>query len=246
MPSLRGAVLLALVLAACGGEEPAVVPEIEVQGAAIDGSEDSQPEPVVPDGTDLTVLALGSEEDASEKGDVGTEPEAGEGADSGLDEGAAGDVEESAIDEEESDGLISLTYQDLSLIDYDVDAMLDYMLFPEEYEGEDTSFLELPADLRALDGKQISIVGYMIPGEIQRGDVRDFMLVRDLMGCCFGGTPMADEWLDVTMDEEAEAEYRPYLPMRVTGILTLGGDQDEAGFALGIFRLQASEVEVED
>lgn len=144
------------------------------------------------------------------------------------------------------DGPLVITYQDLSLVDYDVDAMLDHMLFPEEYDEEDAEYLAFPEELTRLTNREVSIVGYMIPGDMKQGEVTDFMLVRDLLGCCFGGTPMPDEWVDVIMAEGERAEYRPYLPMRVTGVLTLGGEQDEAGFAMGIYKMVATDVHVED
>jgi hypothetical protein len=144
------------------------------------------------------------------------------------------------------EGPLAITYQDLSLVDYDVDAMLDHMLFPEEYDEEDAEYLAFPEELTRLTGREVSIVGYMIPGDMKQGEVQDFMLVRDLLGCCFGGTPMPDEWVDVVMAEGESAEYRPYLPMRVTGVLTLGGEQDEAGFAMGIYKMVATDVHVED
>lgn len=201
--------------------------EPQVTDSAEDSSVDAKPEEAA-----VPVAAL-------------TEDEPAPGNESGA---ASEGVEEETVTPEtsEPEGLIQVTYQDLSLVDYDVDAMLDYMLFPDEYEDEETADLEFPADLKRLDGREVSIVGYMIPGEIDRGNVRDFMLVRDLMGCCFGGAPMPDEWVDVIMEEDAKAEYRPYMPMRVTGIMTLGGEQDEAGFALGIYRMKATEVQLED
>ncbi|MFT7486573.1 MAG: hypothetical protein ACI9F9_002428 [Candidatus Paceibacteria bacterium] len=229
---MRSLLPLLLLTASCGGQEPiAPTPVLPVSGSAIDGSED--------------VLALESV--------PVPEPEINTAA-APLEESAravvlAASVPESEPEPEpepEPEGPLVITYRDLTLIDYDVDAMLDAMLFPEEYEEEEDDELDFPPELMALDGKEVSIVGYMIPGEIEQGNVRDFMLVRDLLGCCFGGTPMPDEWIDVTMEVDAEAEYRPYLPMRVTGVLTLGGEQDEAGFALGVYRLKGSAVKVED
>ena len=216
-------------LAGCGGEAPAApTPVPVVRGAAIDGSEDA-PEPAPePETTEA------SPEDA----DAG-EPDGGEPA-------VAEESQEPA-EEPEPEGPRRITFRDLSLIDFDVDAMLDYMLFPEEYEGEEVDDLSFPEEITALDGREVSLVGYMIPGKIAKGgDVRDFMLVRDLLGCCFGGTPMPDEWVDVIVAEGSRAEYRAYLPMRVTGVMTLGGEQDEAGFALGIYRMTATAVQPED
>lgn len=245
--SLRIALLAPILLTACGDEEQAAVvaPLPVVRGAAIDGSEDPRPAaPAPPVEEDVSIVAGEYTVDAT---DGGAAPEASESGDDGPAEPeVASAPAEEPEPEPEPEGPVDISFRDLSLIDYDVDAMLDLMLFPEEYEGEETADIEVPGDIRSLDGREVSLVGYMIPGEIDRGNVRDFMLVRDLMGCCFGGQPMPDEWVDVIMEEEAEAEYRPYMPMRVTGVLTLGGEQDEAGFAIGIYRLKASEVQLED
>ncbi len=230
------------------------MPTLPVQGTLIDGSED----PVL---AEPEIVSLKDAERAAETSmEALTEDPFVVGEDQPLDlveplevaevvvleEGQPDEPEAKEEVDDEPEGPIELTYQDLSLIDYDVDAILDYMLFPEDYEGEDKDYLEFPEDIKRLDGREVSIVGYMIPGEIDRGNVRDFMLVRDLMGCCFGGAPMPDEWVDVIMEEDAEAEYRAYMPMRVTGVMTLGGDQDEAGFALGIYRMKATEAQLED
>ncbi len=224
---------LLLPVVACGTEPPAPVALLPVSGAAIDGSDDPViVEPPVESEPEPASAEIQEPEAPTPAPDAPPEIEA--------------EPEPEPEPEPEQKGPLAITYRDLTLIDYDVDAMLDAMLFPEEYEEDDDEELEFPAELKALDGKEISIVGYMIPGEIDQGNVLDFMLVRDLLGCCFGGTPMPDEWIDVTMEEDAEAEYRPYLPMRVTGILTLGGEQDEAGFALGVYRLKGSHVTVED
>lgn len=230
---MRAAILMtgAFLIGACSEQSVAPIAVLVVQGAAIDGSEDVVPVPA-PD----PVANAVAEEERGTPTEETSEPEVPEPAE--------------VVSEPEPppapEGPRDLTYRDLALLDYDVDAILDAMLFPEEYEGDDDPALKFPKDILELDGQEISIVGYMIPGEMNQGNVRDFMLVRDLLGCCFGGSPMPDEWIDVIMTEEADAEYRPYMPMRVTGVLTLGGEQDEAGFALGVYQLKGTDVIVED
>ena len=155
-------------------------------------------------------------------------------------------VDEVPPEEVDASGALRISYRDLSLAGFDLDTMLDYLLFPEEFEGEEIPELVLPERVTQLAGREVSIVGYMIPGETEGGKVRDFMLVRDLASCCFGGSPMPDEWIDVVMAPGEIAEYRPYLPMRTRGVLRLGGEQDEVGFAVGIYRLEAESVVVEE
>lgn len=163
------------------------------------------------------------------------------GAEAGAAEGAA--PERKALEPDE-EGVYHLAFSDLSLEGEDVDNIIDYLLFPDEFE-EGEGF-EFPEHLKALDGKEITISGYMIPGRIRKNMVKDFMLVRDLAGCCFGGAPNPDEWIDVVMVGEAEAEYLRYLPIKVRGKLTLIGEQDQEGYAVGVYRMQATWAGEED
>jgi len=142
-------------------------------------------------------------------------------------------------------GVARITFRDLSLEGLDVDALLDAVLFPEEYTPEELEGFTLPERITRFDGRDVSLVGYVIPGELEGNRMRDFMLVRDLASCCFGGSPGPDEWVDVVMEEGKTAEYHPFLPTRVTGRMTLGGEVDDAGFAIGIFHLAAREAELE-
>lgn len=241
----RFLLLLFAFIAGCDVETSAPITTLPVQGAAIDGSEDPA-EPIAE--------APAAPESAPMETSVEASAEATPADGSPMSAATEVAVTETPVEPEpgpepepEQDGPVEVGFRDLSLIDYDVDAMLDLMLFPDEYEGEDVADLEFPEEITRLEGKEISLVGYMIPGRIEKGgNVRDFMLVRDLLGCCFGGAPMPDEWVDVVVEEGTEAEYRAYMPMRVTGKLTLGGDQDEAGFALGVYRISATAVTAED
>ncbi len=141
-------------------------------------------------------------------------------------------------------GPLELSFEDLSLEDVDVDYMLDFLLFPEEFE-EDEKF-EFPPRIQALDGKTVSITGYMIPGKIERNHVGDFMLVRDLLACCFGGSPNPDEWIDVRMAGDLKAEYLRFIPVKVRGKLSLAGEQDNEGYAVGVYRMEATQTAEED
>ena len=116
--------------------------------------------------------------------------------------------------------------------------ILDSLLYPEEYkEGE----FDFPDRIKRNDGEVVSIVGYMIPLEWKETTVPEFMLVRDLLGCCFGGSPQPDEWISVIMEGKG-AEYFPYIPVIVTGTFKIEGIEDEAGYAAGCFHLSGTSV----
>ena len=141
----------------------------------------------------------------------------------------------------EVDGVQAISWSDLSMQDIAMEDILDSLLYPEEYkEGE----FDFPDRIKRNDGEVISIVGYMIPLEWKETTVPEFMLVRDLLGCCFGGSPQPDEWISVIMEGKG-AEYFPYIPVIVTGTFKIEGIEDEAGYAAGCFHLSGTEVSKE-
>ena len=217
-------------LVACG-DEPAKpdLPPVPIQGVAIDGSEDSPKEEPAP--LELTGVAGDGSEGSAEEEPVWFEPEP---------------TEPSALPPLNPDGPTEISFWDLSLYELDVDAMLDAMLHPEEYTEEEREELAFPEEIARYDDREVVVTGYMIPGEMIVGNVRDFMMVRDLLGCCFGAQPMPDEWIDVVMHPDSDARYYQYVPIRVTGTLTLGGEQDKAGFARGVYKLEATLVQEPD
>lgn len=208
-----------LTFAACSQGESTVLVPIEVRGALIDGSED--PSVVVVADATAQTSDLAPEVEPSEAPITETGPTTSEVA--------------------EPDALHAISFKDLSLEGEDVDTLLDYMLFPEDFpEGESYSF---PERLKRFDGLRVTLKGYMIPTEWEEQSVTGFMLVRDLQACCFGGMPMPDEWVNVAMLDGEQAEYFQYLPVLVTGKLSLGGEQDDMGFALGVFQIAGEAVE---
>lgn len=132
-------------------------------------------------------------------------------------------------------------YGDLSLAEADKELLLDALVYPEEYEGEDIRF---PDRIRALDGEEVALTGYMIPLRWDQNKVPHFMLVRDLLQCCFGGAPEPDEWVDVDMAPEGTT-YWAYVPVVVRGTFTLAGQSDEAGYATGAFAIKATDAHEE-
>ncbi len=132
-------------------------------------------------------------------------------------------------------------YGDLSLAEADKDLLLDALVYPEEYEGEDIHF---PDRIRALDGQKVALTGYMIPLRWDENRVPHFMLVRDLLQCCFGGAPEPDEWVDVDMAPEGTT-YWAYVPVVVRGTFKLAGQSDEAGYATGAFAIKATDAHEE-
>lgn len=136
------------------------------------------------------------------------------------------------------DGYIQITYLDLVLDGLDQELLVEKLLYPEDYEDV---ALDWPERVRALDGQNVALTGYMLPLLWKDTTVPHFMLVRDLMACCFGGAPKPDEWTDVKMDGEG-AGYWSYVPVITRGIFRLAGIADEAGYAAGAYSIEGHDV----
>lgn len=136
------------------------------------------------------------------------------------------------------DGYIQISYLDLVLDGLDQELLVEKLLYPEDYEDVE---LDWPARVRALDGQKVALTGYMLPLLWKDTTVPHFMLVRDLMACCFGGAPKPDEWTDVKMDGEG-AGYWSYVPVITRGIFRLAGIADEAGYAAGAYSIEGHDV----
>ena len=143
--------------------------------------------------------------------------------------------------EKDEDGHWIISWSDLSLEGIDKDLLLDALVYPEEYEDEEVPF---PDRIKALDGEKIALTGYMIAVTWNDDRVKNFMLVRDLMACCFGGSPEPDEWVDVTMEGKG-SPYIQFVPVVTRGTFHIQGLSDAAGYATGAFRLQGVDTREE-
>ncbi|MEZ5973949.1 MAG: DUF3299 domain-containing protein [Planctomycetota bacterium] len=100
-----------------------------------------------------------------------------------------------------------VTFKDLSLEALGKEGMedlLDAHLYPEDYSQEELAF---PPAIQALHDTDQVLRGYMIPSKQEKGKVHSFLLVGDMLACCFGGAPQADQWVMVDMEEGESCEY---------------------------------------
>jgi hypothetical protein len=135
-----------------------------------------------------------------------------------------------------------VTWNDLRLPDERVDDLVDALLYPESYSEEEKAF---PTYIAELDGQEVIIEGFMIPLEWEGERVLNFMLVGDMLACCFGGAPEPDAWIDVKMNGEG-AEYFVQLPILVRGIIHIEGLDDGTGYAAGCYTMQATSIELSE
>jgi len=98
----------------------------------------------------------------------------------------------------------------------------------------------IPEAVRALDGRKVSIEGYMIPIDFQKGKIMSFILSKAMFGCCYGDSPQINEVIKVV---SADGKPMSYLTMpRVTGILEVGEEFDSEGYIDSIYRIKADAV----
>lgn len=140
------------------------------------------------------------------------------------------------------DGLV--TFADLSLVGVPLDGLLDYLFRPESEEAET---FEFPERVRDQAGEDKAVIGYMLAIEMKprsSDQVLEFMLVKDLAACCFGGSPRPDEWVNVKMKGGGSTQYHLYRPVVVRGDFEVGRVEDELGYAYGVFQMEADAVEL--
>ena len=126
------------------------------------------------------------------------------------------------------------------VLSFAVLAGFEYVM-PDPYAEEPEPPTELPASVRALDGTDVAVEGYMLPIKVVGNRVRSFLLSRYAGGCCFGRSPMMNECIEVEMD--ALAPYIPHTVVRVRGRLAVGEVKDQYGYVTSVYRLAGRSVE---
>ncbi len=134
---------------------------------------------------------------------------------------------------------------DEEVLQLNFDDMADFEYTPPTLDEIDEGTLrpnQIPDSVLAFNNKVVEIEGYMIPIEVEQGKVQSFILSRTLSGCCFGDMPNIQEWVDVKMQEDRDADYIPYAPVLVIGRISVGEVVDEYGIT-SLYRMIAESVE---
>lgn len=121
-------------------------------------------------------------------------------------------------------GPLRLTFNDLSQWDLD----------PKN--------VQFPASILALSGKDVDLVGYMIPyGDPE--SVEEFALVRDLGSCCFGMAPQPHHIVECKCEKGRKVSWVPG-PVRVRGRFKVG-ERRQGQYLYSVYAMTVSDcVEV--
>jgi hypothetical protein len=99
---------------------------------------------------------------------------------------------------------------------------------------------QIPQDVLALNGKDVSLTGFMLPMKYEGKLTTEFLLLKNQSLCCYGKPPRITEWVNVRM---ARKGIKPIMdePVTVCGIFHVG-EVRQNGELLGVYRLDADKV----
>jgi len=98
---------------------------------------------------------------------------------------------------------------------------------------------EIPADIRALDGRQVGVPGFILTmGDTE--NIREFILLESLWGCCFGAVPDVNQTILVRLGSGGPIDYTA-APVLVTGKLEVG-EERQGGFVTSLYRVVDAKV----
>jgi len=97
----------------------------------------------------------------------------------------------------------------------------------------------IPGFISVFEGKEVVMTGYMMPlSDIK--DIKSFVLVPSLWGCCYGQPPAANHIVLVKMAGGATAKFFDD-QVKVRGIFHCGEERQD-GFLVSLYRIDADEV----
>jgi hypothetical protein len=81
---------------------------------------------------------------------------------------------------------------------------------------------QIPPEVKALDGKKITVRGMMVPIDFHKFKTNEFILVQALPDCYFCQQPMFNEWIEVKTLDKSRVDYAGDDPITVAGTLRVG------------------------
>jgi hypothetical protein len=120
-----------------------------------------------------------------------------------------------------------------------VETTFDDLKFPME-KTDTYAETMLTDEVKSLFGQRIRIRGYMFPTPLRRG-LKQFVLVRDNMECCFGPGAALFDCVLVNMEEGSTAEYA-IRPIAVEGEFRYEPLPGPDGQPVALFRLTGEAV----
>ena len=101
---------------------------------------------------------------------------------------------------------------------------------------------QIPSSVKALNHKQVSVTGFMMPTKVDDGYATEFLLLKNQGLCCYGTQPALNEYVAVRMSGKG---VKPVMDRLVTvyGDLRVG-EIRENKLLIGIYRIDADKCDV--
>ena len=99
---------------------------------------------------------------------------------------------------------------------------------------------QIPENIKALNQQKVAVTGFMLPVKMEGGLVKELLLVKDPMLCCYGVMPKVNEWVVVKM---VGPGVKPLMDVPITfeGKLHVG-EMYENGYLTGIYLLDGDRL----
>ncbi|WP_438481005.1 DUF3299 domain-containing protein [Oleiharenicola lentus] len=128
-------------------------------------------------------------------------------------------------------------------VSFDVLASFEYVA--PEYDPASTAKPPsaahlIPDKVKAFNQRKVAVTGFMLPTKMEGGLVKEFLLVKDAMMCCYGAMPKVNEWVVVKMTGKG---VKPLLDIPITfeGKLSVG-EMYENGYLTGLYLLDGEKM----
>jgi len=99
---------------------------------------------------------------------------------------------------------------------------------------------QIPPTVKELNGRRVSLKGFMLPLKVEQGLVTELLIMRDQSMCCYGTVPKINEWVSVKMTGKG---VKPVMDQAVTmmGTLKVGAIR-ENGYLVGIYEMAGEKM----
>jgi hypothetical protein len=99
---------------------------------------------------------------------------------------------------------------------------------------------QIPESVRALNEKDVSITGFMLPTKVDAGKATEFLLLKNQSMCCYGLTPNLNEYVSVRLTGSGVTPVMDRL-ITVTGKLHVG-EMRQSRLLVGIYQMDGEKV----
>ncbi|MGE3344293.1 MAG: DUF3299 domain-containing protein [Vicinamibacterales bacterium] len=99
----------------------------------------------------------------------------------------------------------------------------------------------IPAGARAFHKQKVSIRGYVVPIDVDRRGISEFIQSSNIDSCHFGVIGGPDEWIYVKMADDRRMPAPGTAPVTVFGVLDVGEDVKD-GLVDSLYRMRVDRV----